>query len=287
MPEFINPGPSRKGWHRLQNVLKCPRYYALSSFSKGQPSTAVPSDPLIKGSLLHMGLAHYYALMRKDQEHWKGRDEGKEYYSPHEAVEMLVADQPPEHQAAWQEWVPLVHRVLDAYVMHWAHDQSMVYYIEKEVQANIFDEERNESYFYTQRVDAVFRHPKTGKWWFVDHKTTFRIMEKTMRKYTLSGQFLGYQMLGQELFGDDWGGVLLNMIGWPQKGKAPEFERKVLPSAPFALSRFKNTLVHAERVIREHKDLDAMEWPGAHHETACWTTYGPCKYFEQCRLGAA
>jgi len=61
----------------------------------------------------------------------------------------------------------------------------------------------------------------------------------------------------------------------------------VLPNAPFALSRFKNTLVHAERVIREHKDLDAMEWPGAHHETACWTTYGPCKYFEQCRLGGS
>ena len=92
-------------------------------------------------------------------------------------------------------------------------------------------------------------------------------------------------MLGRALFKQQFGGVLVNFIGWPQKNGLPKFERAVLGAAPHALKHMQKTLVHAERVIHDHKDIPALEWPGAHHENACVTQYGPCKFFDVCRWG--
>ena len=280
--KLINPGPSRAGWHRLQNVMQCPRKYALATDEKKTSrATMIPSPPLIKGSLLHMGLAHHYAQRGETQ---KGITES-EYYDPVDAVNMLVDLQPKAHKDAWAEWVPLITEVLLAYTMHWSNEHWIVVDNEKELLATIPDKERDERYLYSQRVDSIWQDPRTQKVWFVDHKTSFRITSGTAKRYELSGQFIGYTMLGRALFKQQFGGVLVNFIGWPQKNGLPKFERVVLGAAPHALEHMQKTLVYAERVIHDHKDIPALEWPGAHHENACVTQYGPGKFFDVCKWG--
>jgi len=209
-----------------------------------------------------------------------------EYYSPDEAV-ALVAERQPSQREDWLAFVPEVQRVLEAYALHWGAERWEVVDIEKELAANVMDDDWNETYLYTQRVDLIVRHPITRMVYFIDHKTTYRISKKTTGRYTLSGQFLGYQMLGKGLLGDKWGGVMLNMIQWPKDSTvAPDFTRLDLPGAPFAVANFKKTIVQAERVIRSHQgSTDPMAWPGAHHEYTCWTAYGPCSFHDRCQWG--
>ena len=139
-------------------------------------------------------------------------------------------------------------------------------------------------YLYTQRVDLVAQNANTGKIWFIDNKTTFKILPKTIKRYELSGQVLGYNMFGSSMFGDKYGGVMMNMIGWGGKGP-PEFQRVMMPPAPFSQKRFTKTLLHAERIIDLHEGREPGDWLGAHLESACCGTYGPCKYFERCHYG--
>jgi len=62
MKHLIDPGPSRKGWHRLQKVLMCPRLYALSYLTdKPVVRKGDPPEPLVKGSMLHVALAAPHA----------------------------------------------------------------------------------------------------------------------------------------------------------------------------------------------------------------------------------
>ena len=83
MKHLIDPGPSRKGWHRLAKVLRCPRLYALSYNVEHRTSDEPPAEPLIKGSLMHVGLAHHYA--QKSDLY-----DDVDIYSPADAVEALA-----------------------------------------------------------------------------------------------------------------------------------------------------------------------------------------------------
>jgi hypothetical protein len=276
--KLINPGSSRKGWHRLQNALRCPRLHALSV--KYRDSTPL-SPALIRGTLVHVGLAHYYAKIQAKQKGIKN-----EYYPAHDSVEVLAMQQTSQRDE-WCALVSEVQRVLAAYGLHWESEQWEVVDIEKEIQANVFDDDWNETYLYTQRVDLIVRHPKTRKIFFIDHKTTYRIGKKTTGRYTLSGQFLGYQLLGSGLLKENWGGVMLNLIEWPKTPDTiPQFQRLDIERAPFAVSNFKKTIIQAERIIRANQGhTDPMAWPGAYHEYTCWTAYGPCSYHDLCQWG--
>ena len=275
---LIDPGPSRKGWHRLSKVLRCPRLYALSYKTKQRTSDVPPAEPLIKGSLFHVGLAHHYGLQSTLYE-------GKDLYSPAEAIQALAQLQPIGHRAAWQRYVPQMEETLAAYLLHWAAEQWSVEGIEHELCVNVYDDKTNETYFYTQRVDLVWRHPLTGKVWFVDHKTTNRFSSKTVGGYSMNGQFIGYQMIGQKMFGDKWGGVLLNVIEWGKGGASPTFHRMPIDPAPHSVANFKNTITSAERIIREFEEVEPSLWPATHHESACWP-YRKCKFYETCQWGS-
>ena len=278
MPELLDAGPSRRGWHRLQTVLQCPRKYAIYTRDKAQPRpTTAPA--LIKGTLLHIGLAHRYALIQ---------DPDADVYEPLKAVEGMAAKQPnPE---VWAEHVPLVQETLLQYDVRWGHEQWEVKAVERELVAHIEDKERGEVYLYTQRADLVVLNPLTGLWYIVDHKTSVRPPSSSAKAYSLSGQFRGYNMFGRGLLGfKNFGGVVLNMLQWPGAKKPAEFARLELSPAPFADKTFQQTIIHAERTIRDltklYTDTDALAWPGVHHEHACWTRYGPCKHHKTCEWG--
>lgn len=272
---LLDPGPSRKGWHRLQTVLQCPRKYALYVASKATPGP-VSSPALIKGTLLHTALAHHYALKRNP---------GAGLFSPLGAIEEQVKRQP--NAAEWDKHAQLVSQTYLQYELRWAAEQWEVVNVERELVATIHDDDRNEAYLYTQRADLIVRHPQTGLVYIVDHKTTGRLSAKTLRRYTLSGQFRGYNFFGRGLLGDKFGGVVLNMIQWPRGDGDAMFQRSDLEPAPHADKTFRDTVIHAERLIRDMtpKYDDPMAWPGVHHETACWTPYGPCDNHARCEWG--
>jgi hypothetical protein len=286
MPQLIDPGPSEAGWHRLQTVLQCPRKYAL-----GREKSYTLSDPLVKGVLVHVGLAHYYKRVWARMQGLKpGKGEPREpedqWYEPLEAISQLAMRNAAETQnTLWMEHCELARHVVDSYIKHWRFEKWEPLYIEEQLRSHVTDDEGNR-FLYTQRADLIVKD-SAGKIWIVDHKTTFRIVPKTIRRYTLSGQFLGYRVLGQRAFGDNFGGVVLNMIQLPRDLKdSPAYKRPTLEPAPYALRTFKQTLLTAEGIIKRYQHIDdPLQWPAVHHETSCWTTYGPCPYHETCQFG--
>ena len=274
---LIDPGPSRKGWHRLAKVLRCPRLYALSYKKKHRTSDEPPAEPLVKGSLFHVGLAHHYGLQ-------SDLYPDVELYSPGEAFEQLAQSQPQGHRAAWQRYVAEMNITLLDYQTHWHAENWIVKGIEHELMVNVYDEQVNDTYFYTQRVDLVWEHPVTGKVWFVDHKTTGRFTDKTLGGYSMNGQFLGYQMIGQKMFGEQWGGVILNIIEWGKGKKSASFRRMPIDPAPHAVANFKQSILRAERTIREFEQTAPELWPGTHQEAACWP-YRKCRFYDTCQWG--
>ena len=268
--KYIDAGPSPTGWSRLSNVLKCPRYYALN---REHDRTA--SDALVRGSLMHIALAHHYAAIGAEQ-----RDTQVEYLSPEAAVERCVAEANCELHDKWKDNVIGVYH---QYAMMYPTPSWRVQAVEEIVSTKVRDDVRDVSYDYTARIDLIVAHH--GKHYFVDHKTSFMILRKTYNKYTLSGQFLGQQMMGREMFGDDFGGVILNLIGWDDKKPVSSFKRKVLPYAERSVALFPDTVIMGERMIADFSGRDAFHWPGAHRETACQTTYGPCSFFDTCKRG--
>jgi len=277
MPELIDPGPSEAGWHRLQTALQCPRKYALS-----RERSYTLSEPLVKGVLVHLGLAQYYARKKAAL---AGEDPDR-FYSPLEGIGQLALQNYTEDQnILWMEMAELAQHVVSAYISHWAKEAWTPLYVEEQFRSHVTDEEGNR-HLYTQRADLIVKD-NLDKIWIVDHKTTFRISPKTIRRYTLSGQFLGYRVLGERAFGENFGGVTLNMIQLPRDVKShPSFKRPTLEPAPFALRTFKQTLLAAEGVIKRYEHLDRpLDWPAVHHETACWTPYGACPYHETCQFG--
>ncbi len=272
--QLLNAGPSEAGWHRLQTVLRCPRLYALG--------TDWDKPALVKGSLVHIGLAHHYKRMQSEQ---RGEDPD-EWYRAGEAITCLsIQEYARTGSELWMQFAEIAQRVVENYEFHWNAEQWEIIGVEKELRANVYDEELDTTYLYTQRADLIVRD-RGGNVHIIDHKSTARIAPKVVKRYALSGQMLGYQLFGRKLWGEKFAGVMLNMLQFPKSldGKF-EFTRPTLESAPVAVQDLKQTIIYAERIIRKYKDLPPNEWPAVYHETACWTPYGECPKANICKWG--
>jgi hypothetical protein len=299
-PILIDPGQSERGWHRLQAALRCPRYYALTygSDTERAPSAA---PALVKGSLVHIGLAHFYQELRGKQD----PTQTGHYYNPHDAIAFCALQNQAkfdtlEEGANWSKFTPLAQDVLRRYEEFYGEDKHWtILGIEHELRANVENPETGEKHLYTQRADLIIRD-RAGQVWVVDHKTTGRLTSASAGRYTLSGQFLGYQMFGHGLFGEKFGGVILNMIQLPRvkevwtdddtielkyNPKQFKFERQIVEPAPAALARFKDTLLRAEAIIEQYADTPPMEVPGTYTEMTCTHVYGSCSKHSQCQHG--
>ena len=234
MKKLVDAGPSTRGWHGFEMAARCMRWYA---FNKVDGKTFGLSAPLVKGSLFHTGLANYYK--RKQS----GGYLADQYYTAIEAVQVMAqaeADKTADQNEAslWLSNVAIVQSALLAYIEEYIDCSWRVVAVEKELKAHIprreDDEGEGDTFLYTQRADLLIKDPQ-GFGWIVDHKTAYRITTKTLRQYCLSGQFLGYQVLGRKLFGKQFGGVMLNRV----KLSTPhQFDRCALEPAPQAVEDF-------------------------------------------------
>lgn len=287
---IINAGKSERGYHRLGLASVCLRSYAYTYADKvgsgeaGGRSSSEGTDsvPLIRGSLLHLGLAHHYAH-QSIRKHGYALVNGvritdsEELLPPVEAVEQEAE----RNGILWTGHVPSIVDCISAYARRWGNDDGWdILGIEHEYRMRLPKVPREVS-LYTQRADLVIREKATGKIWIVDHKSAYMLNSKTAKQYVLHGQFLGYQAIGRKEYGSEFGGVLLNRI----KINGHEFDRRPTEPAPASVSGFVQNMVHVEQQILQYQGLPPERWPGTLHETVCVSKYGECPFFHRCQWG--
>jgi hypothetical protein len=186
-------------------------------------------------------------------------------------------------------------RMLDAYRAWWGNERHTIVGVEEVWSADVGDldcpghPEHGQPIRFAPRVDLVTRDP-AGRVWFWDHKTTSALRGDTVSGYSLHGQFLGMRHLGRAYFGEDFGGVVLNML---QTTPPPKFSRPPLEAAPFADSQFPTTIVDARhRMAKLEVETrsgvrQACEWPKSLTENSCVGRYGKCAAFDFCSWGGA
>jgi hypothetical protein len=262
---LIDTGPSEKGWHRAEYALSCAQRYAyryvlgLEGEDRG---------PLLRGTLGHVALAHHYVRLGCIQHHL----DPERYYEPMTAIELMAKKLGP----AADEFVQPIKDAVLRYIGHYQFDHLEVKGVEIPVEMT-FNGHRM-----TQRFDLVVRDT-AGKYWIYDHKFVSKADQKSVSRYTLSGQFLEMAHQGQKRYGVDFGGCRINLIAVGYD----KFVRASPEIAPFALQQFPQAVADAEAVIERNKDRDPWHWPRAFSETTCMTPYGPCTYFDLCRFGPA
>ena len=317
--EIIDAGSSGQwGWHATELALRCPRLFALnhrwkpagrSSAGKaahghGHPSVRKWAPALIRGSLGHAGLAQHYARKMEDQLRWQtegGEESGLTVseFAAHRRHTYVHARPSSGVDACAREigresipYIDEMKRAVAAYIEKYDRLEDGIYELEVLHAEDVFEMDIA-GHRYTQRLDLAVR--ERGKVYIWDHKFVGHISRTLPLRYALSGQFLGLQTFGAEVWGKDFGGVKLNLIDLgagaggnnkPVK-KGYAFERRMVDPAPAALKGFKLTVLHArERIAALDADgLPAEEWPQALSEQTCITAYGPCEAFELCRWG--
>jgi hypothetical protein len=288
-PRILFTGASPRGWHRLQTVLECPQKFAweyrygkegfddprrialLSDKLKQDEAQKSNSPALIRGTLIHLGLAHYYARLKETQ---NGRDP-ELYLPPEDALRVFCAAQGPHYEEHCEEITACVKGYIDKFQ---PVDKYKVLHVEELFEARIG------GYLFTGRLDLVVEDTR-GVVWAFDHKSTGRMESKQREFYSISGQLIGYRWLVRGVYGDRFGGLKINLI---QHGNGDfRYERPQLLQAPHLYSRFPQTVIDAERRIAELDDSGRpySEWPTSMNEMTCYGRYGACKHIEKCKWG--
>jgi hypothetical protein len=266
MPVLLDSGPSPRGFHRLEAFLRCPTLY----WWKYVRGVKLPTgDPLVRGTIGHVGLAHYYGKIGLTQ-----RGEDPDYLHTVDIAMQLVAN---KHGDQGQKCHSIVRPLVWRHNALFAHDavRYEIVGVEKLLETSF------EGYRYTARADLIVKD-KQGLVWILDHKIVGRIEDRVFKRYAASGQFHGLAHLGRRLYGDQFGGCLMNVIGVDGK-----IERRAPEPAPWLYSRWPSVVAQTEREIERLTPLPIEEWPAASSEVICVTPYGLCDFFDACRWGPA
>ena len=268
--KLLNAGPSERGWHHFETALRCMRLNGY--WSKGLLQMPM-SEPLVRGSLLHIGLAHHYQRLKEIQTGGNPDD----WYTPVEAIRKLAIEE-EENSDLWIDLVPVAEKMVEAYISHYGSDPVWeVVDVERELRARFGPGK----HLYTQRADLIVRDSQK-RVWIVDHKTANRISHKTYDSHILNGQMIGYQVFGRLYWPDEFAGVIINRITTRPPYK---LDRRPLEPAPHAVTRFVQNLLYAEENMERWKDKPLNEWPAAYSDMICTHKYGKCDAFELCRWG--
>ena len=261
MSKLIDPGQSTWGSSRHDVLGRCLRMYGYS-YVLEEPRTTTEAQMF--GTLIHLVLAHHY--MEEDG-----------YFSPLYALAVKLEDEP--------DWDYLYPRVVEFYQQYcdeyaYADKGWTSLAVEKELKMQLWDGE--DSYLYTQRLDLIVRSASTGKVYIVDHKTASR---PGIRPFEVSLQMVGCQIFGEQIYGREFGGVLINLLRKPGKDGVWKFSRHVLDIGEGFKAAFKPTVLRRRRELAELEanGIPVSSWPMAISNQICWTRYGPCSYIAKCR----
>ena len=267
--KLLDAGPSESGWHRIQNVIRCPRLYAWREI--GGKKFKV-SAPLVNGSLIHVALAHHYQRLKEKQTGGNPDD----WLLPEDAI-VALAEKNADESPLWMSAIPQIQDAYFAYRHNWHFEEWKVLDVEHQLKARLGEKK----HLYTQRADLIIEDAN-GRVWIVDHKSAYRLNSKTLRQHILDGQFIGYQLFGKARYGSKFAGVLVNRI----KLSPPfDFDRRPLEPAPRALKYFVQVIEEGERKISLFEGKPIEEWPMALNNQTCFGKYGQCDAYDLCRFG--
>tara|TARA_R100001594_G_scaffold20414_3_gene39394 strand:+ start:10315 stop:11130 length:816 start_codon:yes stop_codon:yes gene_type:complete len=269
MSKLLDAGRSERGWHRIQNAIRCLRLYAWKEI-EDLPFTI--TAPLVKGSLLHIALAHHYQRIKEIQTGGNPDD----WLLPEDAI-FALAEKNAEESPLWRECAPQLVDSYFRYRNNWLGEDWKVLEVEKELRARV----GKEKYLYTQRADLIIED-HNERVWIVDHKSAYRITSKTLRMHILDGQFIGYQLFGYKTYGERFAGVLVNRV---QLAPPYGHDRRSLEPAPAALEDFIAVIQEAEERISKYEGRPPREWPMALNNQTCFGKYGQCSAYKLCQFG--
>ena len=270
MAKLLDAGASTHGWSTYGAVLQCPQKYAWTHIlppEQGGGRQLKESPPIIRGSLIHTGLAHHYRRLQAEQQ---GEDKDQ-WFPPQDAIKIQAIKEGP----VWEKEVDYCIDTVKDYISHYGLEKFKVVAVEESMFINIGKSK------ITGRADLILQ-ANNGKVYIVDHKTTSRISSAQQKYYSVSGQLLGYEYMGKAIFKDMWGGMILNLVQHKPKRK---FIRIDLPPSPNMLARFPDMVREAQDRIDRYSSLPVDKWPMAMNELVCYHRYGACEFIDKCKWG--
>jgi len=266
------------GWSSISRFMRCPTLYFWHEAAERERGERGGSGftqeiPLVRGSIVHAGLAHLYMRQKLVQE---GRaNEIPSYYSPLEAMARVAEKFAP----VGERLLPIAERVVAGYVARRAGENLRTIAVER-LAVTEFCGRR-----YTARIDWEYED-RAGKVWIVDHKCVSKLEGKVYQRYTMSGQILGLWHIGAREYGNRFGGVQVNFLGVnPQS-----YDRVEPEPAPWMLERFPAVVARAHEGIerereRMRRDRESYVLPATPSEYTCRPYNRPFPFFDACRWG--
>jgi hypothetical protein len=222
----------------------------------------------------------FHAVIGQHYARKKARIDGTpvdDWATPEQAIELVRNDGPIQ-----REWADRILEAGEDYAKFYRAETWKPVGVEHLQQVTWMHEGKRIRY--CQSVDLIIIWK--GLVYLVDHKTTYRLPKhekRIMGMYRLSGQMIGYHLLGRARFGAKFGGVILNFINMPQ-GKKTAFQRVIHEVPLGAIETFRQT-VQMSRAARDRwEGVPAMERPGVWNE-ACYGKWGPCAHVDTCARG--
>ena len=136
----------------------------------------------------------------------------------------------------------------------------------------------------SRRLDMVVED-RSGRICIWDHKHQARVsVGRSVDAYAIDGGFAAFRIMGRQVYGRQFGGLILNLI---QTQGPWRVARPTVPPTPHRDSHFAELLWKAEHHLAqiEVQSTDPWRWPKAMHETACFGRYGRCSGLDLCFYG--
>jgi hypothetical protein len=304
---LIDAGRSRRGWSRIGNFFKCPQLFAYQSRLNIQ---LIPADALTRGSMGHVMQAHMHAKWGAeqggvwvDETHHTDPDyfltpedaviEYCDRHGGHEHLDRMMEtfrnycrqypDPPGRVIAVEQPMTATLGYVDGSWGLHVERDGVTIEPTPLEMPGH---PEHGKPIQMTRRIDmtVVDRMGRTFIW---DHKNQAYVApNKSIDAYAIDGGFAAFRIMGAQLYGRSFSGLMLNLI----QTTAPwRVARPTVPPTPHRDRHFAKMVWRAEHDIArlDLEEPDFWEWPKAQHETTCFGRYGKCPATRACFFGKA
>ena len=276
---LIPVGPSGpRSLERLRSWRKCPQFFAYR-YLEGMDFAAA-KNPLVRGTLIHQGLAHHAIQVKIRRE---GGDPD-EFYDPLTAMALRAHEQ----RHLWGEYTEWIldrcQKVIHAFMeedgpLGERHLRDVdILHVEQVFSFQVGP------HTYDQKPDLVVRSRVTGKIHQWDHKSHAHPTLASFKRYATDIKFVALGWWGERLWGKDYGGPVIFSVGITEPY---QFVCKPSEAVPFMIQQFPQMCLDAEQEIAMYasEDRAPRNYPKTAHEEVCFGSYGACDAREICRWG--
>jgi hypothetical protein len=255
---LIDTGSSgADGGHALATFITCPRKYALD---QTQPYNS-GSEAAARGTLWHVASAHYLAQhvpgVLVDGHHVHPED----YLTWEDAIRTKALR---ENHRDYQLGVPVIQQTFSWAAEFWWPGQLVLWKARSVEQVHHTATLPHVGIPWRARIDLeVEGHDRRIYW--VDYKTAARI-DRAQQMYARSIQLIGQRHLGEAIYGDRFGGILVMYVSVAPGARVVIEPHVVRPNVLTWAGEAMRREYRARQQLRD-AGIPAIMWPG--NPTAC------------------